>query len=175
MRPKRDRDIEEERNTVLHPAPRPPKIPKVVGGHSKREEEFLQGLKQVEPSAAVLFTYKPIVSRPRQSVIRHLPRPLTSLHKPEHEKLDESQLLMSSKETFLRGVMKIQQNEAVYLEECTRLQAKCHLWFEQRIGRITSSKFFQVSRASLDPPPSSVVKEIMEKHQFSTPALTSGV
>ena len=76
---------------------------------------------------------------------------------------------------FSRGIMEIQRDQAVYLEECTRLQAKSQLWFEQRIGRITSSKFFQVSRASLDPPPSSLVREIMERRPVSAPALQWGI
>ena len=91
-------------------------------------------------------------SRPTQPVIRSLPRLLTSLHKSEYEKLDENQLQLLSKEVLSKEVTEIQQDEAVYLEESTRLQAQSHLWFEHRVSRITSSKFFQVSRASLNPP-----------------------
>ena len=66
---------------------------------------------------------------------------MTSLYNSEHEKLDENQLLSLSKEIFSKGVIEIRQDEAGYLEESTKLQAQSHLWFEHRIGRITS-KFF---------------------------------
>lgn len=159
--------------------PRRPKFPKVVGDRVEIEREFLCGLEQIQPSASVLLSYKPMVcaSRPTQPVIRNLPCLLTSLYNSEHEKLDENQLLSLSKEIFSKGVIEIRQDEAGYLEESTKLQAQSHLWFEHRIGRITSSKFFQVSRASLNPPPRSLVKDIMERHRSPScvPALQWGI
>ena len=48
------------------------------------------------------------------------------------------QLQLLSK-VFSKEVIEIQQDEAVYLEESTRLQAQSHLWFEHRVSRVTSS------------------------------------
>lgn len=139
QRLKRSRNIETEgiAATDLQSS----KIPKVVVNQAEAEREFLCGLEQIHSSAAVLFFYKPMVcaSRPTQSVIRSLPRLLTSLHKSEYKKLDENQLQLLSKEMFSKGVIEIQQDEAVYLEESTRLQAQSHLWFEHRVSRVTSS------------------------------------
>ena len=53
----------------------------------------------------------------------------------------------------------ITTDEAAYLEECTRLHSQSKLWFDHRAGRITASKFGSVSKASLNPPPASLVSE----------------
>ena len=42
---------------------------------------------------------------------------------------------------------------AVYLEECTRLQALSQLWFEYWVGHITDSKFGTVRNAHTNSPP----------------------
>ena len=57
--------------------------------------------------------------------------------------------------------LSITTDEAKYLEESTRLQSQSKLWFDHRVGRITASKFAAISKASLNPPPASLVKEIM--------------
>ena len=51
------------------------------------------------------------------------------------------------------------------------------MWFEQRVGRITASKFFSVKRASLNHPPASLVKEIMERQNDSrsVPSIQWGI
>ena len=50
------------------------------------------------------------------------------------------------------------------MEESTRLQAQSLLWYEHRIGRITASRFFEVSRVSLNPPPTSLVRCTMKRN-----------
>ena len=67
-------------------------------------------------------------------------------------------------------------DEAAYLEESTRLQAQSLVWIEHRIGRIISSIFLDASRASLNPPPLSLVKQIMKENSLSEsiPALKWG-
>lgn len=111
-----------------------------------------------------------------RSVTRKLPHPLTSLHKHEYKKLEKGELEALCEEKFAKGIMLITHDEAAYLEESTRLQAQSLLWFEHRIGRLTASKFLAVSRASLDPPPASLVKEIMVRSNVSgfVPALQWG-
>ena len=65
----------------------------------------------------------------------------------------------------------------MYLEECPRLQSQSQLWFEHRVGRITASKFAAVSRASVDPPPSCLIKQLIETSQSlcHVPAIQWGV
>ena len=55
--------------------------------------------------------------------------------------------------------------ECAYVEECTRLQSQSRLWFEQRVGQITASKFAAVAHASLDPPPTYLVKQLIERNR----------
>ena len=71
----------------------------------------------------------------------------------------------------------ITPEEAAYLEESTRLQAQSLLWFEHRMGWITASKLLAVKHTSLDPPPVSLVKQIMERSTISAyvPALQWGI
>ena len=52
-------------------------------------------------------------------------------------------------------------DEAKYLEESTWLQSQSKLWLDHQVGRITASKFAAISKASLNPPPPSLVKEVM--------------
>ena len=95
-----------------------------------------------------------------------------------HELLNEEELVTLCRRKFAEGVITISSDEAAYLEESTRLQAQSLLWHTQRIGRITASKFYSVSRAGLDPPPASLVKEIMErssKSAYIIPAVQWGI
>ena len=47
------------------------------------------------------------------------------------------------------------------MEESTCLQSQSKLWFDHRAGRLTASKFSAISKVSLNPPPASLVAEIM--------------
>lgn len=95
----------------------------------------------------------------------------------EYVKLEEEELNALCQEKFTEGVIKISNDEAAYLEESTKLQSQSLLWFEQRIGRITASKFFSVSHANLNPPPASLINQIMEKDSIPRhiPAIQWGI
>ncbi|KAL5515820.1 hypothetical protein EMCRGX_G001042 [Ephydatia muelleri] len=69
---------------------------------------------------------------------------------------------------FANSGLGLQQQEAFYLEEATKLQTQSLLWHEHHKGQITASKFYAVQRASIDFPPASLIKEIMER-QFHAP------
>ena len=76
------------------------------------------------------------------------------------------------------GKLKISIAEAKYLEESTKLQSQCSLWHEHRVGRITASRFYRVSKASTTNPPKSLVNGIMHAYQFNpmkVPALKWGI
>ena len=116
-------------------------------------QEFLTQLRLIQPSAVVFSSHEPLSHMPTESqvVLHTLPRPLSSLHKHEFELLNEEELVTLCRRKFAEGVITISSDEAAYLEESTRLQAQSLLWHTQRIGRITASKFYSVSRAGLDP------------------------
>lgn len=107
---------------------------------------------------------------------RKLPSPLSSLHSNYFEKMTVDKLEAVCQKKFEEGPTVMTGDEAAYLEEPTKLQAQSLLWFEQRVGWITSSKFFAAIRASLNPP-TSPVKEIMERHNIckSVPAIQWGI
>ena len=141
QRPIRKRDIDKEPSTTPAVRPPRPKAPKV-----EDKEQFLTSLRQIRPSAVVFCSLEPLPhlqapvnSRP---AIRKLPLPLSSLYKQEYVRLEEEELNALCQEKFTEGVIKISNDEAAYLEESTKLQSQSLLWFEQRIGRITASKFF---------------------------------
>ena len=73
--------------------------------------------------------------------------------------LPESDFRKDCKSAFQN--LSITSSEASYLEESTRLQSQSKLWFDHRAGRITASKISAISKASLNPPQASLVKEIM--------------
>lgn len=109
----------------------------------------------------------------QKGTIHKLPPPLTSLHRCEYEQLSKEAISTLCAEVFAKGVIAMSADEAMYLEECTRLQAQSLLWFEHQIGRITASKFLRVSQASLTSPSSSLVKLIME--QSNSPCLAPAI
>ena len=67
-------------------------------------------------------------------------------------------------EDVFKGII-LSWEECAYLEECTRLQSQSGLWFEQRVGRITASKFSAVAHATLNPPPAYLIKQLMERNK----------
>ena len=172
-----------EAEKIAAPSTQPSKAPRITGAQRvEAEQQFLSQLRVIQPSSVVFSSLEPTVCEPvlqtngSQSVTRKLPHPLTSLHKHEYKKLEKGELEALCEEKFAKGIMLITHDEAAYLEESTRLQAQSLLWFEHRIGHLTASKFLAVSQASLDPPPASLVKEIMVRSNRSgfVPALQWG-
>lgn len=159
----------------------PSRASKTMKPSAEARQQFLSKLKIIQPSSVVFSSREPLpctLPVDSQVVIRKLPHPLSSLHKCEFELLNEEELATVCRRKFSEGVITMTSDEAAYLEESTKLQAQSLLWHKQRIGRITASKFFSVARASLDPPPASLVKEIMErssKSAYNIPALQWGI
>ena len=159
---------------------RPAKAPTLMPHTNEAEKKFISGLRAIQPSAVFFSSHEPspcVEQTPSTStttpvVIRKLPPPLTSLYKPAYEKMRKEKLEAACKEVFTKGIV-ITSEEATYLEESTRLQTQSLLWFEHRTGLITASKLLAVKRASLHPPPVSLVKQIMEWNKISAniPAL----
>ena len=79
---------------------------------------------------------------------------------------------------FFSNGMNVSNEQAVYLEESTHLQAQSVLWFKQRAGHITASMFRKVTRTSVDKPSRFLVKSLMQESKFDSmkvPALNWGL
>ena len=144
---------------------RPPKVIKIPSAQAKHD--FLSGVKQTLPSAVVFSSLEPLDHQATSTVIRKLPKPLTSLYNKQYENLCIDRLQEVCQEKFEEGLIVMTEDKVAYLEESTKLQAQSILWFEQRVGRITSSKFLTAIKASLNPAPASLVREIMERRNIS--------
>lgn len=140
------------------------------------KEGFFNKLSKLLPTSAALTTVIEQTSKPSHSkIILKLPPTLTSMYDPKYLDMSESDLRSACELAFQK--LSITTDEAAYLEECTRLQSQSRLWFDHRAGRITASKFGSVSKASLNPPSASLVKEIMGEKSGSfegVPALDWG-
>ena len=169
QRPKRGREVGES-------STRPKKVSRSNPPSTAQEDMFFQQLRQTSPSAVIFSSLAPnSITAPPAAVIRKLPQPLTALKKHLYSEMSPEELRAACKEVFQR--ITVSQEECAYLEQCTRLQSQSKLWFEHRIGRITASKFSVVARASLDSPPASLVKQLMERSRLfsSVPAIQWGI
>ena len=176
QRPKRGRDVSDTPTRVV-------KVSKLKPHTEETESRFLSVLKDIQPSAVFFSSHStlstsctgapPALSTP---VVRKLPLTLPSLQKPKYSAMNDAELRDALKDVFATGMF-VTHEEVNYLEESTRLQSQSLLWFQHRSGRITTSKFFAVKRASLDPPPTSLVKQLMERSTISShvPALRWGI
>ena len=130
---------------------------------------FFQQLNSVHPKSAILSLVEPRQrSRPSSERVQRLPQPLTSFFSQKNKALNEAQLKEVCTSTF--ASMTITAEEADYLECSTKLQACSSLWFEHRKGRVTASKFAQVSRTQVEGS-LSILKSVMQY----TPSLLSHV
>lgn len=140
------------------------------------EAMFLSHLKEIHPSSVV---FSSLIARKCtvENDSRKLPPLLTSLHTTKCTTMTEEELIMACQDAFVNK-LEITPDEALYLEESTRLQSQSILWHQHRIGRITASKFFAVVRTSIDSPSPSLIKDLMEmkvQSRKTVPALQWGV
>ena len=161
----------------------PNQLSKVQATTKSEASQFFEGLESVYPESVVLTAYKIRESNNHESVdprplVRKLPPTLTSLYDIKYSTFDSAALAMKCESIFKSGIVMITNDEAAYLEECTRLQSESLLWHQHRVGRITASKFHQVSRASINPPPTSLVKALMNTNTLKStmvPSLNWGI
>ena len=140
------------------------------------KENFFSDLGKLKPTSAALTTVvKQLSESTHASVILKLPPTLAArLYDSKYKDLPQCDLGKVCESAFQK--LSITTDEAKYLEESTRLQSQSKLWFDHRVGRITASKFAAISKASLNPPPASLVKEVMgeNKNLKGVPALDWG-
>ena len=143
------------------------------------QKEFFSKLKDIQKDSSILsmvYTTEASLDTERR-IVRKLPMPLTDLMDEKYVDMSDTDLAVVCADMF-PGAIKITEDEAEYLEESTKLQSQCLLWFKYRTGRITASKFAAVSRANLVNPPMSLVKQILNTTSFDSsrvPALHWGI
>ena len=101
-------------------------------------------------------------------------RPLTDLHDPKSMVLSYPDLLQQCEEIFDSYVFSFTQ--ATKVEEMTRSQSKSRIWFQQRAGRITASRFREILHTDCTQPSVSAIKAICYPvmHQFMPKACQYG-
>ena len=87
-----------------------------------------------------------------------LMRPLTDLHDPKAMSLSYPDLLQKCDDIFNSYTFSF--NQAAKVEEMTRSQSKSRIWFQQRAGRITASKFREILHTDYTQPSISAIKSI---------------
>ena len=62
-----------------------------------------------------------------QPLIKKLPKPLSALADSKYKEMSDADLALACENILVNGIH-ITDDEAAYLEESTKLQAKCLLW-----------------------------------------------
>ena len=107
-----------------------------------------------------------------KSKTQHFPQLIQSLHDPKFLSLDYVQPL----DVCEGVVLEVTEDMAAAVEEATRVQSKCKLWYKYRAGRVTASRLKQVCRTNLARPSQSLVKSICYPEAFRfTSAPRAGV
>ena len=103
-----------------------------------------------------------------------LMRPLTDLHDPKSMEMNYPDLLQRCEKIFSSYTFSF--NQATKVEEMTRSQSKSRVWFQQRAGRITASRFRAILHTDYTQPSISTIKSICYPviHQFMPKACQYG-
>ena len=142
---------------------------------AEERRAFVTGLHNLFPKAAVLSVFLPKENPDCQPTTKKLPRTIMSLYHPRYQKLSPSMLAQESQRVFEKE-LKVTNAEAMYLTQCTRLQAQSTVWFEHRKGRLTASRFGAICRTSVDKPAKSLVVQLLQrKSTAKCAALTWGI
>ena len=104
-----------------------------------------------------------------------MPTPLTELFSEENLEDTLQELQQKSEAAF--SELEINIKEAENAQKATRDQAECKVWFEQRTGLVTASKFKAACSTNPDKPLKSLIKMICypSAHCFSNAATKWGI
>lgn len=123
--------------------------------------------------SAVLTITKPFcnnfIPEPAQ---QKFPQPLTQLKDPKFSSMTDDEVLEACQSVDIS----ISKEQALLIEQATRAQAKCKLWFQYRAGRITASRMRSVCFTSVTKPSKSLLAAIChpEVHKFTTSSTAWG-
>ena len=128
------------------------------------ELSVLKSLKEVCPRAAFFSLIPKLDPEETDSASEdedesNLPQPLTALYSDEYATLTKHQL--KEKCSQLAKELQVTPEQCKELEEVTRNQSICPLWFEHRKERITASKAHSVLKGKESTPPDNLLKSIM--------------
>ena len=133
-----------------------------------QQEDFYRKLSLLKHKPVVLAVHHKYNDpfKPK-STTRQSPLPIRSFY-------DKNKVNLSLEELIALGISikdsyRIIDNDAMNLEEFTRLQSKCHLWGIHQAGRITASNMKSVLCTSCDKPSLSLIKKLCypEVYKFS--------
>jgi len=85
-------------------------------------------------------------------------KPLTELHSVDNSKLPYPELLQKCEEVL--ETVSFSFSQAQKVEEMTRTQADSRLWYQQRAGRVTTSKLRQVLHTDISQPSLSLITAV---------------
>ena len=142
--------------------------------------EFFSDLRRIMPASGILTAVdlQEQTRDNRSRTVKRLPPLMSSLYDSKYRTYTEHSLSEECKRVIENGVIDTRESEARYLEEQTRLQSECQLWFDHRKGRITASKFGNVKKAKLVNPAASLAREITQRKRFDSskiPAIQWGI
>ena len=103
-----------------------------------------------------------------------VPKPLTTLYKPEYLELSYHQLLSQCEVVF--NNYSVTADMARNFEKCTRGQALSKIWFQHRAGRVNASKLKAAVSTNMAQPSISLIKALSypESNHFKSEATSWG-
>ena len=150
----------QQRQEALDRDVSPPPSPKrlCVKLPSDAEKQcFYKNLASLKTKPAVLSVIKPFLSGyVPASTSPTLPKPLNSLYQEECLAMSHEQLL----DVCAQSNVDISEREVAAVETATRMQSGSRVWFEQRAGRVTASRMYDICHTSAQSPSRSLIQAI---------------
>ena len=137
------------------------------------QDSFLKVLESIFPSSAILTAVCKKKGANTEVVTACLPPTISSLFDPKYSSLTPTELAVECHRVF--SSMKLNEEDAKYLADATKLQSLSLVWHEHRKGRLTSSRFGSICHTNPDTPSRSLVASILAPQPLSTPAIRWGV
>ena len=142
--------------------------------HDEMSTFFSEISKEDEKRPIILSLISPY-SDAFQSSADHLPQQLQLLYNSKYLEFDYITLLKLSTD-FISELSTATASQQHHLEEMTRIQARSKDWFKYRAGRITASRFYQITHTNPHMPSLSLIQSVCypQFSQFSNTATTYG-
>lgn len=142
---------------------------------AEKQAYFFESISNCEIKPAILSIIAPYNAAFVPAEKKTTPKPLTEQLNEENLKTTLQELLKKSDTTS--NELKLGIKKAQTVEEATRDQVDRKVWFEQREGQVTASKFKPACSTNPDKPPKSLIKMICypRAHCFSNAATRWGI
>ncbi|CAC5368836.1 unnamed protein product [Mytilus coruscus] len=138
------------------------KVKKFAASSIDQQQELLSALYSCSTRPVALSTFDGVSdkffwTRPAPTIAK-MPLPLNSLYSSDNQNLTIDDLLSKCKGICDR--MTISDNDTTYIYDCTKTQSSSMTWYEQRIGRVSSSTIHRIYKTSLEKPSKSLLLQI---------------